>query len=359
MIITSNNISNTFDKNWFKKYQKILLFLCNFFITRYWFRWILRINKVAKYSEKIVELLPNNYKSYLGNNKYKAVFSIHDKYSQRIYNAFKYWWMLFHLWDEIVADEYLPELSFGFQSLTRYYYWYPQIDCCSDTGTTCDGYVWRDTPIGSTFSSIQSGNGNNHLTSEPTDSNHSVCLLAYSTSNNYKRLVRGIATFDLTSLPRNINISDIILTLFGGSKGNDLGSTSFVISTSDKDLYNDIRNSDYERTSFNSTLGDRGPFGEIAYDDFKTGFDGAGKMDIPLSGETFDSYISSIDIYTTPLTLAYLLGWDFYESFTGSWSSQAWTGMIPYTSEAGYESDKPYLTIVYSLTFTSIVMTFI
>ncbi|MHB8871815.1 MAG: hypothetical protein ACYC5G_05160 [Candidatus Doudnabacteria bacterium] len=65
-----------------------------------------------------------------------ADFRTHWKYSKRIYHAFKYVWWILHFWDWLIADRFLPKLSFGLFTLTK----------SPDPGsglTTCDGWITR------------------------------------------------------------------------------------------------------------------------------------------------------------------------------------------------------------------------
>uniref|UniRef100_A0A6M3XDF6 Uncharacterized protein n=2 Tax=viral metagenome TaxID=1070528 RepID=A0A6M3XDF6_9ZZZZ len=115
-----------FDKNWFQKRQRILLWLLNVPIIKIWFRWILRIRKCdCLLNIKINRIEPNAF--YYGAKKkgkkieVVADFRTHNKYSKRLFHAFYPLWYLFHCWDWVIGDRILyPRLSFGFATLTQY-----------------------------------------------------------------------------------------------------------------------------------------------------------------------------------------------------------------------------------------------
>ena len=117
-----------FDLRYFKKHQKILLFLCNNFLLKYWFRWILRIHKDLKFSEKIISLEPNNYKVSLGS-EIRVDFRTHNKFSKRMFYAFKYYWYFRHYLDNVIhfvrSLFLLPKLQLAYDTLTAYPEPYP------------------------------------------------------------------------------------------------------------------------------------------------------------------------------------------------------------------------------------------
>jgi hypothetical protein len=205
-----------FDKQWFADNQKILLFFLNAFILKRWVRWILRINKDCSFKDKIIEIQPNNYKIWLGENKIKADFRTHNKFSKRMYHAFYPLWCLFHIWD-LFADKYVPQLSFGFATLTVY----------PDTGTgstTVDGAVKRDGQ-NEVWASIKSGAG---ITALPSASTAAVGWKTAGGSPNFTDLYRIIATFDTSSLPDGASISSATISLYYHYK-NDPASNSPTI----------------------------------------------------------------------------------------------------------------------------------
>lgn len=143
-----------FDKIWFGENQKILLSLLNAPIIRIWFRWALRIKR-GDCNEKITEIGPNHFswgdkliledylvfkdghKELFDRNKSKhrklasklktekglalqrtADFRGRNIFSERLFYAFKPFWLLCHLWDVLIANRLKPAWNLGFDDLT-------------------------------------------------------------------------------------------------------------------------------------------------------------------------------------------------------------------------------------------------
>src|SRR5438046_3617479 len=99
----------SFSKAWFEKHQRVLLWLLNHWLTRRWFRWVLRIRKHdIGYNKPIVRLLPNCYTVFnrFVANKVELTtdFRTHAKYAKRIYYGFWPMWWALHAWDSFLAD---------------------------------------------------------------------------------------------------------------------------------------------------------------------------------------------------------------------------------------------------------------
>ena len=185
-----------FDKNWFNKHQRGLLFLCNAPMIKYWFRWVLKIHRYCSFKEQIVEIQPNNYKVYIGNGQIRADFRTHNKFAKRLYYAFYPLWALFHIWD-LFADRYTPQLSFGFATLAAF----PD---AGDPGTTSvDGIVGRAglaTP--EAWSTIRAGAGNfSRVTGFGTGEEYMGTMgTSAAGGQNWITLTRFIMLFDTSSL---------------------------------------------------------------------------------------------------------------------------------------------------------------
>ena len=105
----------SFSKQWFLKYQKILLRFCNTWIGRK----ILCIdgNKSSIGKNKIIHIESNAIWWKTGR-KVTAEFRTHDKFGKRLYYAFKPLWHLFHIWD--LGFGWQPNWNLGFDTLTVY-----------------------------------------------------------------------------------------------------------------------------------------------------------------------------------------------------------------------------------------------
>lgn len=112
-----------FDKKWFIKHQKKLLWLLNTPLIRIWFRWVLRINgkRSSVGRNRIIKILPNAiFWKGKKKNEYVAEFRTHNKFSKRLVHAFYPIWKLIHLWDTLIANNFQPALNLGFDQLTFY-----------------------------------------------------------------------------------------------------------------------------------------------------------------------------------------------------------------------------------------------
>ncbi len=199
-----------FDEKWFEKNQSILLWFLNSPIIKYLTRYIFRIQNDLKADETICEISPNNYKVYLGMflenkklvHRYRADFRTHDKFSKRVYYAFKPIWWAMHYWDEFFADRFAPQFSFGFDTLTAY------PDAHTETYTV-DGEVGRD-HNGDTWAQIRDGAGTYALPSNATM--YAPRVTCYGITNQFSFISKGIVLFKLSGLG---TVSGAVLSLCG------------------------------------------------------------------------------------------------------------------------------------------------
>src|SRR3990167_2046905 len=116
--------------NLFKRYQWLLLWLCNSFLTRFPFRWILRTD--LKWHKDIIELYPHYY-AWREGAYIKRDFRGNNKFARRLYFAFKPLWWLLHFWDWLTSP--VPRWNLGFDTTPNLF---PD---AGSGGTTCDGEV--------------------------------------------------------------------------------------------------------------------------------------------------------------------------------------------------------------------------
>src|SRR5438046_354201 len=116
-----------FSKEWFIKYQKILLWFLNTPLINIWFRWLLRIHgdRSSVGKEKISRILPNaifwNEQLASGNFEIRT----HNKFAKRLYYGLKPVWYVLHFLDWLFLDRFLlpynPRYSFGFTNFGPIY----------------------------------------------------------------------------------------------------------------------------------------------------------------------------------------------------------------------------------------------
>jgi hypothetical protein len=202
-----------FGTKWFEKHQQKLLWLLNTPIIRTWFRWCLRIKEKGK----VNRITPNSY-SYnvkVIDDKIEVItdFRTHDKYSKRLYFAFKPFWYLLHIIDWMAFDryEYFTKLSFGFSTLTVYPDAHPET-------TSVDGYVGYSTGAGGSWATAR---GATDGTTVDTESN--LVLYAGGSaelagSTNDFVIYRGFTLFDTSALTSGATISAAVISGYSWNK---------------------------------------------------------------------------------------------------------------------------------------------
>ena len=213
-----------FSKGWFQKHQRGLLWLCNAPIIKYWFRWILRVQRDIPIDKTINSLLPNCI-TYgrrfvdIDRVEQKTDFRTHPKFAKRIYFAFKPLWWSLHYWDALFADRLVPQWSFGFLTLTTY------PDPNPET-TTVDGFAERTGVDTEAWATIIAGAGNAFNDSSSTA--RFVRIESGSLSGQWNTLTRGIFLFNTSTLGATAVVSAATCSLSGSIKVDDVGWTPDV-----------------------------------------------------------------------------------------------------------------------------------
>lgn len=134
-----------------------------------------------------------------------------------------------------------------------------------------DGYALAAGPA--SFTSLRNASGDNHDGGENT---LTLGTYAYSTTNKYVFIVRGILFFDTSALPDNAIITAASLGIFGDDKHQDSGKFNLHVCGNDSTGTASIKDSDYQNSRSTS-------YGFISYDDFKS--DASTLMTIPLNSD--------------------------------------------------------------------------
>ncbi len=209
-----------FDKFWFEKHQRKLLWVANSWIgKKYIFRFGKRGHNVKN---RIVKITPNSVAEFISTNgevvELKEHFFIRNFYAQRLYYYLYPMWAVMHIWDWFVADHFqlAPQLSFGFSTLTVY-------PGSLGSNQPDDGAVGENTGTTS-WSGIIGATGNTIQHSAGGASFVNIVAITGSYRNNN----RGIYSFVTSSLTSGATISAATLSLTGDSKADSPGNAPDV-----------------------------------------------------------------------------------------------------------------------------------
>ena len=236
----NNGHFNYFNREWFEEYQTTLIFLLNHWLLKFWFRWILRIHKDCKFDEVIDKIEPHTYRIKVGENTYRSDFRTHQKFSKRIYYAFRPYWYLLHSLDWLIQRTIASEFSFGFDTLTVYPDAHPETNSYSgnmrnDNVNTSTTTLWND---------VRSGTGNLYV----VDSELRIGYPEHYYDVDIYRLTmyKSWLTFDTSALS-NATVTAAVISLYGYAKYN--GSPSITLEqhivSNTQASNNDLVNSDW------------------------------------------------------------------------------------------------------------------
>lgn len=282
-----------FDKQWFEKHQSKLLFFANNFILKYWFRWILRIHKDIPFGTKIYKLEPNCFTWQTGKpDEFTTDFRTHNKFSKRLYYAFKWFWYLLHFWDYLTSP--IPELNFGFDTLTVYPDAHPET-------TSVDGYTSK-TGTNATWTSLRDASTATTASDNEGTTGTSPCRIqAGTTSNTWNAVSRSAFLFDTSSLTTSASISSAVMSLYGTSTKVTTLTDSLDIVASSPASNTAIATSDfpnYGTTSFSNMA--ISSWSDTAYNGFT--LDSNGRSNISLTSVSKFGIRCHSDMVNTPPT---------------------------------------------------------
>lgn len=325
-----------FNRTWFIKHQRKLLWLLNTPLVNIWFRWILRINgqRSSVGKEKILFIVPHAiFWAGKGNREFVAEFRTHNKFSKRIFYAFKPFWYTLHYWDMIFANKLMPEWNLGFDTLTAY----PDPDPETDT---VDGRVGR-VSVDEAFGTIRAGAGS---IATPSTATNSWTLHGSTTSDQYQGLSRLIWLFKTSDLTASaiIGAGGAILSVMPSDPISGVGlndgtsvNSAMVIVSSNPATNTNLVNADY------GTLGTT-EFGRTAKQSLLTANVYA---DVTLNASGI-SNISLIGISK----FGGKHGWDADNTTTGlTWVSEGFQAVTWYAADTAATTSDPKLVITYTL----------
>jgi len=314
-----------FNANWFKNHQSSLLsWLNGSWLKRKLSRRAFRI----KATEPIAEIAPSHYVVKLDETQRRADFRTHPKYAKRLYySLIVYWWFL-HFLDWAVLDRFMPQYSFGLDTLT--------LKSVPDVGggLGCDGYTGRLVTAGSTLSNVLTGAGTNVLLNGTAGSGAS--LTAHTDTDKYTLCRRSGFAFETGALGETASISSAVFSIYSTDAYHisnfDTVDNSVNIVEFTPDYYSQYYANDY--ANYGSTI-----FSTLSYAVFTAS---NGLKDFALNADG----IASLN-KTSPSAIGLRFGSDI--SGTGiTWKTGATSQIgVRYVDYTGTASD-PYLTITYT-----------
>lgn len=319
-----------FNRAWFARHQRTLVWLLALPIVGRVLRRILRITRDdVGYRGRIVEILPYAYVVQHANGSKTADFRTHDKYAKRLYHAFKPLWWAMHAWDWAVADRWVPAWSAGFSTLTAF----PD---ANPESTTVDGIVAQAFGATLSWANIRTAAGNY---SDDTSSSEAIVRIVANTgtSDVWDGNNRAIFLFDTSALTSSASISAATLSLFGTSKQDGLSITpNYDIYPSTPASNTALVNADYAQVGTTSQTGSPiayGSFSTSAYND--SAFNATGLGNISKTG------ISKFGVRNASYDAA---------GVAPTWSSTATPSelRINFADQAGTTND-PKLVVTYTV----------
>jgi len=211
-------VCKMFDKLWFKKHQKTLLWFANSWIGRK----VLCIDgdKSSVGKHKITGITPNSIKWNAGRYK-KIEFRTHEKFGKRLFYAFKPVWALLHALDTLVINKIEPAYNLGFDTYGPVY---PE---ASSGGTGCDGHMY--TALGAESWATTRAGGGDGVSVIAATTWGVVGYEAASTENLWGSLRKSGYTMTVTrgaeDLPEGATISAAVFSIYGYSKDDLTSST--------------------------------------------------------------------------------------------------------------------------------------
>ena len=228
-----------FDKQWFEKHQRLILFFANTVFGRKFFG--------VEAQNRIVCISPNAVTFDYDGKALTTEVRTHNKYSKRLYHGLKPLWELFHSWDTSFANTLKPAWNIGFDSFT-------QFPDASTGGTTVDGDLKQVELAGTTFTAIRGGSGTDH-----TDTLTTFRLFMSTTgAGTFDNLWRAVALFDTSSVGAGAAVGTLMFS-FCSSSTTDTFTDSVMWASASPASNNDLVNADYALANFGTT-----GFGSVA-----------------------------------------------------------------------------------------------
>lgn len=312
-------MNTLFDNRWFFRNQGKLLAFSNTLIGRYFLRIHGKHSSVG--DNKIIYISPNSI-TWKKNHKFVTEFRSNEKFARRIYFGLYPVWKTFHEWDMKIANPFMPSWNLGFDTTGDLF-------PAAGANSPVDGYVGRAGAIDETLATIRAGAGNN---SDETPETLSVYIEASATTNQFDNLFRSIVCFDTSSITDGTTINAAVLSVWGSTKSNGLGSPDLHAVASTPAATNALADSDYANVGTTS-------FGSVAYASFST---------VAYNDITLDSNGRNNISATGVSKFGFRNSWDQSGTFGGVWASNANSNLVPFSADKAGTTNDPKLVVTFS-----------
>ncbi len=316
-----------FDKYWFTKHQRKLLWLANSMVGKYIFQFEKMGHKLYK-DKKIVRITPSSiaHITEYSDNEVKITeqFFARNEYSKKLYFALKPMWYLMHAWDWIVADHFrlAPKLSFGFSTLIAV--------PVAGANDPCDGWVgYGGTGSFTTLRNQASGTDANVTAGSGTI----IYVSTAGAGTDFTNLYHGYFLFDTSSIPTTNTITSATFALYGTAKADALGDFELHVGSCSPAANNTLANADYNDVG-------RVTFGSVTYAAYST----VGYNTITLNASGLANITKGVGARSK---FSAQCNWDMNDNFTGVFALSSVSSFSCNMADNG--SNKPTLTVEYSL----------
>lgn len=197
-----------FTPEWFERHQGALLWLAN----NRWLGGVFRRCINLRPDMRVTMITPDAVNYATDGPECVLVAYTGPAVAMDVYRAFKPLWWAIHYWDEFVADRWIPELSYGFDTLTQNTELTPSQYFDGAITSDATGQAAANAASGSAIVNIFMDNDQLQL-----DSSYVKTPLNYSFSRLFFK-------FNLTSITGQVAVSNAVFSIGAGNRFNESGA---------------------------------------------------------------------------------------------------------------------------------------
>lgn len=199
-----------FTPEWFERHQGALLWLAN----NRWLGGAFRRRINLRPDMRVTMITPDAVNYASDGPECVLIAYPGPAVAMDVYHAFKPLWWAIHYWDEFVADRWIPELSYGFDTLTQ--------NTQATASQYFDGAITSDATGQSTANSATAG----ATVTIFMDGDQLQLDSSYSSISKKYSFSRLFFKFNLTSVTGSVMVSNAVFSIGGSSRFNESGATT-------------------------------------------------------------------------------------------------------------------------------------